>query len=155
MGISFYSSLILLYYLTRISSSSTPFRHHYPYLPSVPEQFFQFFFFFKKEKKKRVHHPGISTEHGLTIYNKTGHKPSYQGWIRQPSRRKRALSTGKRVRDTLHSHCWESYKYTKLHNHKIYAKDLAQTLYAFLSRFSLCEPLRAMLIDSVVFGEAA
>lgn len=33
----------------------------------------------------------------------------------------------KRIRGTLHPYCWESHRNTKLHHHKVYAEDLAQT----------------------------
>jgi hypothetical protein len=42
---------------------------------------------------------GISTKHGITNYGKPRHIPSYQGWIRQPTRRKRIPKAGKRIRD--------------------------------------------------------
>lgn len=63
-----------------------------PILPSPPRSSpFPF--------KTRAGFPEISAEHGITCYNKTGHKPSCQGWMRQLSRRKRVPSTSKRVRD--------------------------------------------------------
>ena len=39
--------------------------------------------------RKRVSHPGISTTHGITRYKKTKHKPSYQSWEKQPTRREK------------------------------------------------------------------
>lgn len=39
--------------------------------------------------KKRVCLPGISTKHGIISYNKTRHKPLFQDWKKQASRRKR------------------------------------------------------------------
>lgn len=50
--------------------------------------------------KKRAGLLGISTKHGLTRCTKPKHKHSYQGWIRQPRRRKSVPSSGKTVRDT-------------------------------------------------------
>jgi hypothetical protein len=44
--------------------------------------------------------PEISTEPSITRYNKSRHKPSYQGWIQQLSRRKWVPRTDGRVRDT-------------------------------------------------------
>jgi hypothetical protein len=38
-------------------------------------------------------------EHGITSYYNTRHKSSYQGWMRQPNRKKRIPRAGKRVRD--------------------------------------------------------
>ena len=43
--------------------------------------------------------PGISTEHSITSYNKTTHKPSYQDWVSQTSRRKNFSRAGERVRN--------------------------------------------------------
>jgi hypothetical protein len=58
-------------------------------------------------------------------------------------------STVKRVRDTPHFHCSESHKNSNLHNHKIYAEDLAQahTGFMFVASVSPNEPF---LVDSVV-----
>lgn len=91
---------------------------------------------------------GISTEHGISSYNKSKHILSYQGWIRQPSGRKGAPSAGKIFRDTLHSLFWESHKKTKLYNNNIHAKDLTHTGSLvvgslFVSPYELC------LVDSV------
>lgn len=95
----------------------------------------------EERKRRRIGPPGISSEHGLTRYNKTGHKPSYHGQMRQPRRRKGALSVGKRFRAPLppYSHCGESY--INLHNHKEYAEDLAQTYIGSLFVASISEPL--------------
>lgn len=51
--------------------------------------------------------------------NKTTHTTVYQIWVRQPSRRKR-------VSRVSHSHCQESHKNIKLHNHrpKIYLRHI-------------------------------
>lgn len=64
----------------------------------------------------------MSMEHGLTSYRNARHKPSYQGWTRQPSKRKKVPSPGKRVRD-IHSQCQGTHKNIKLHNHNIYAEE--------------------------------
>lgn len=53
-----------------------------------------FLFFFSK------YLPVISTEHGITRYNKTMHNPLYQGWTRKPYRGERAPERSKRVRDS-------------------------------------------------------
>lgn len=72
-----------------------------------------------KTNKTRAGLSRMSMEHSLTSYSKTGHKPSYQGWGWQPSRRNRVSSTG---RDTApHYHCWEYWKDTKLCNPKVHA----------------------------------
>lgn len=42
----------------------------------------------------------MSTKQGLPRNNKTRHKPSFQGWKRQTSRKKRVPNNGKRIRDT-------------------------------------------------------
>ena len=83
----------------------------------------------------------MTMEHGLTSYSNARYNPSYQGWTRQPSKRKKVPNPGKRVRD-IHSHsqCRETHKNIKLHNHNIYAEDLAQTHTGpFFFLFSLCE----------------
>jgi hypothetical protein len=49
----------------------------------------------EERKRRRIGPPGISSEHGLTRYNKTGHKRSHHSWLWQPSRRKRVPSSGK------------------------------------------------------------
>lgn len=61
----------------------------------------------------------ISTKHSIRKCNKTRHTPSYQGWIRQSSRRKRISKVSKWVRDSHCSHCYKSHKKIKLHNHNI------------------------------------
>lgn len=53
-----------------------------------------------QEKKKQVL-PIISTENGLTDYNKPRNKPLYQGWMRQSNMKKRVSRVGKRVKDTI------------------------------------------------------
>lgn len=47
---------------------------------------------------KRAGFPVITTKDYITSYNKTRHKPSYQVWIRQSSRRKRFPRAGKSQR---------------------------------------------------------
>lgn len=42
--------------------------------------------------------PGISTEQGISSCNKTRHMASYQGWMRQPSRREKISRAGKSQR---------------------------------------------------------
>lgn len=45
--------------------------------------------------RKKVGLSGVSTEHGIRRYSKTRHKPSYQGRMRQPGRRRRVPRTSK------------------------------------------------------------
>lgn len=79
MALFFYSPLIH-YILTVVSPPSTPST---PTPPSLPD----LLLLHCPLKKAGV--PEISTEYGIANYNKTRHKPSYQGWAGQPSRRKR------------------------------------------------------------------
>ena len=58
----------------------------------------------------------MSNKYDISSCNKNRHFPSCEGWMRQPSRRKRIPKAGKRVRDNGHSHCQESHKKTKLRN---------------------------------------
>lgn len=53
--------------------------------------------------QKRAGLPWILTKYRIKRCQNTGHKPSYQGQTRQPSRRKRLLGTGERVKDTIRS----------------------------------------------------
>jgi hypothetical protein len=53
-------------------------------------------------------------------FSMTRHLPSYQGWTKQFSRKKRLLKGGKRVRGSPHSFCYVLHKKTKLHNHNIF-----------------------------------
>lgn len=68
----------------------------------------------------------------------------------QLSRRKKVPSTGKESRDNFHSHYWEFYKNTNLHNRKVYTENLAQTyeVYMFADSFST-SPYELCLADSV------
>lgn len=50
---------------------------------------------------------------------------AFQGWMSQPSRRKKVPRAGKRVRDTCHMN-------TQLHNHNVYLEDLIQTYAWFM-----------------------
>jgi len=61
-----------------------------------------------------------------------------------PNRKKEVLSTGKNIRNILHSHCWASHKNTKLYNHKVLAEDLAQT-----HRGSIFVPLGSVRISEL------
>lgn len=65
-------------------------------------------------------------------------KSLYQAWIRQPNRKKGTPSTGKRLRDTPNSYCWESHKNSKLYHHKARYR-------VCVCHFSLCELLWALL----------
>lgn len=53
-------------------------------------------------KKRR---PLNNKQHGITEFNKTRHKHSYQGWTKQSSRRKMSHEHAKCVRNTPHSNC--------------------------------------------------
>ena len=64
--------------------------------------------------QKRAGLPGISTKH-VKSYNKTRHIAYYQGWSKQPRRRKTVRKVSIRVKDSSCSHCWESHKNTRLH----------------------------------------
>jgi hypothetical protein len=56
----------------------------------------------------------LSTENSITIYDETSHKPPYQGWAKQPRKRKGVPKAGKRIRETReidleppeNSRCW-------------------------------------------------
>lgn len=74
-----------------VSPPSTPPSYPHTYLLSTPDLFLLCF-------------PSkISTEHSITSYHKTRHKPSSR-LAKATSRRKRVPSADQRVRDTL-SHC--------------------------------------------------
>lgn len=51
--------------------------------------------------QKRVGLSGTSSKYGITNYNRTRHIFSGQGWMRQPSRRKRVPETGKSQKQPL------------------------------------------------------
>lgn len=55
--------------------------------------------------EKRAGLSGTLTKYDIASYNKTRHKPSHQGWARQPGKRKRVPWLGKRVIDHPQSHC--------------------------------------------------
>lgn len=69
----------------------------------------------------------MSTKQGIWSYNQNRHSPPYQGWTKQPSRRKRISNTGIRIRDNSCYHCYESHKNSWLNNQKIRAEDVGQT----------------------------
>lgn len=76
---------------------SFPFLHssHFPISPpSSPDPFLHRF-------PSRKSLQGICTKHALTKVDKTGRKPPFRGWVRQPSRGKRVSRVEERVRDTL------------------------------------------------------
>lgn len=58
--------------------------------------------------------PGISSKHSVTRYNKTRHKVSYQGWIREHYRKKKVTKPRETEIPPL---LWESHKNRKLYNH--------------------------------------
>jgi hypothetical protein len=76
LGAFFFSFLLTYSIQTAASSSSIPLS------PTPPDPFLLL------SIHQRAHLPGIATERGLTTYSKIRHKPSYQGWMRQPSRKK-------------------------------------------------------------------
>lgn len=87
---SFKNSFLICYGKITISSPSTsPSLFHLPQIHFSPISL-----------QNRVGLPGISTEHDITNYSKTKHKPLQQSRVRQLSRRKRVLRSGKIVRDT-------------------------------------------------------
>lgn len=67
-----------------------------PFLPTRPVHIS----FSPDALQKRAVALGIATEHSIMRYNETRPKASHQGWARQPSKRKRAPSAVKGVRDT-------------------------------------------------------
>lgn len=81
-----------------------------------------------------------------TRYNKTRQKPSYQGWTRLPSRRKRVSRADKRLRDT-HFHCLESYIADSAN---VYIEDLVQMLAVLVLVPSVSvRPYEICFVDSV------
>ena len=87
-------------------------------LPSIADALFCF------SSEKKANFPVMSTGHSVTRCNKTRHKPSYQGWTRQPSRRKRVPRVGKKVRDTCTPTVRSTKKNPKLNCHSTHAEDL-------------------------------
>lgn len=83
----FYSSLIQ-YIWNTVAHLPTP-PSSPLHLPSPQDPLLQ----------RRAGLPGISPERGITSYN-TMHRPSYQGWQREPSRGKWVSKTDNIVRDT-------------------------------------------------------
>ena len=75
--------------------------------------------------QKRTGFFQMSTEHCIKSYNKTRHKPSYQGWMWQLSKRKSVLRASRRVRVrvSLYSHHYKFHKQSKLHNNNIHADN--------------------------------
>lgn len=72
------------------------------------------FLFFPSEKEPGL--PGILINHSTSSCNKTSHKPSYQGSIRQPMRSKKVPKSRQKSQRYPYSHCLESHKNTELHN---------------------------------------
>lgn len=117
---SFYSSF-MHYIQTTVSSLSSltspppppPISHR-----STPSPF---------PSKQKCRPPRDISKHSTTSYSKTRRKPSQEGWMRQPSRRKRFPRIGERVRDmpripTVRSPARTPSNTTTL----VYAEDLAQ-----------------------------
>lgn len=84
--LKWYFLLFCGYRCSRCNQMSPP---HLP-VPSLPLHFL---------KKKKAGLPWISTKHGITSYNKTRYIPSYQYWVRQPSKTKRVPRGGNSIRD--------------------------------------------------------
>ena len=123
--------LIIYYILVAVSPPSSP-----PSPSLLLTQIHSSSFFLLR----RAGLPGISTKHCRASYNKTGHLPSYQGWMRQPSRRKRIPKAGnKRQRQPLPP--LRSPTRRQLPNYNTYTEGLTQTHRLPDCRFSLCEPL--------------
>jgi hypothetical protein len=83
---------LFLFFFSHTIHPSHSFSSQYPFLNSPLHPF--------TSLQKRPALWKIPTEHSITSYNKTRHKPPCQDWMRQASRRERGSRTGKRVRDT-------------------------------------------------------
>lgn len=117
----FFHSSLIYYILTSFFPFSTSLSP-YPHLPSSPDPLL-----LHLSSNKRTLLPGIPTECGLTSYNKTSHKLSYQDWMKHPSRRKRVPSSGKGVTGLPRPiHYWQFQKDINVHNHNVYREDLAR-----------------------------
>lgn len=84
-------------------------------------------------------------------YNKNGHKPSYLDWTKQPSRKKRVLSTGNEsdIPPAVLGSLIRTAS-SKLHNNYEYAEDLAQTCAGSLCATTVSvSPYEPCFIDSV------
>lgn len=89
---------------------------------------------------------GTSTKHGIWSHNKTRHIRSFQGRMREPSRRKRVPSVGKRIRDTSLLPLLgvqQEHQVTQLLH--ICRGPRSDSYRLQDCCFSLCEPLWAML----------
>jgi hypothetical protein len=73
----------------------------------------------------------ISTEYRIIRCNKTGHKPSYKGWIRHLSRRKGSYEQAKES-ETPQLQLLGIPEEYQAKNHNIYAEGLAQTHAGFM-----------------------
>lgn len=62
--------------------------------------------------QKRAELPGMSTNHGITSYHNTKHKPLLR--LVEAAWRRKFSEADKRVRNHLQSQCYESHKNTKL-----------------------------------------
>lgn len=82
---------------------------HFSVPPPPPLSLRSILLCFPSEKRRP---PRVIHWQSITTYNKTRHKLSYQGWVRQHSRRKRVLRGSKRVIQS-HYHFKESQKTTK------------------------------------------
>jgi hypothetical protein len=79
------------YILTAVSPLST--LSQYPLHSHLDPLFLHF-----PSEKSRP--PRVSKKNGITRCNNTGHKPSYEVWARQPSRKKGVPKARERVRYT-------------------------------------------------------
>lgn len=91
------------YILIIVSTPSTLPSTSFPYLSSPLQNHSS-----SISLQKRASIPGILTKHTIKRYNKTRHKPLYQSWMRQHSRKKRDSRAGQRVRDTPTFTLWSS-----------------------------------------------
>lgn len=91
------------YILIIVSTPSTLPSTSFPYLSSPLQNHSS-----SISLQKRASIPGILTKHTIKRYNTTRHKPLYQSWMRQHSRKKRDSRAGQRVRDTPTFTLWSS-----------------------------------------------
>lgn len=103
-----------------VSPSNSPLPQIHSFSLSLQNKIHQ------KLAKIRARIQEIATKHGLIMYNKTQHRPSYQDWMRQSSEMKRFWTQAKESGTPLFL-LLESHKSTKIHNRKVYAEDLSQT----------------------------
>lgn len=91
----------------------------------------------------------ISTELGITRWNKTDNKPLYQGWMSQPSRRKNVLWSSKRVRDTLASVIKSPTKIQAKEVQHVHREPWANLCWLIGGHSGSVTPYEHCLVDSV------